>query len=709
VASGAKAGTYNLVTTSDTLPELCLGGCVYTKESDPVPGTNYCFRAGQGEVSCSGGGCEGGGGGDVEGWIEKYFEKKCSTQFNSVLNVGLSKGWQGQQCGPNENNPISNITLKVFDNADCEGKPLQEKLAQGYQSNNILIRIEDTNSWSVQATSEKFETVCQDIGNMIPFTSNYRSIRLIEKEEKVEMIRTASLDFSYNTTKNLVPAVFVLSTPYSCTNSSSGKFRSSSKDKNSKPGKKNKGQKKKNKNSKRKPKKKRPKKKSTSDYDFFERNPANKRRKRQYGGSGCGGSGWGSGGSGSGWGPGGCNWKCQPTCQYTARSTEPSMFPCHCQGLVGAGLNNSYPSGKTGRFDWYDNPAIPPYYYPTKYFLVFAEFNRRENSDLPVCDSKLSLTYNSPNKTQQITKDAPCFTKPEPPPTIMPTFPRQQGEGSGNTATPVTGDIPEPVPGSGLLTTSSSLVDSGSSFSVTSDPSGLGSGTTLPWPTSYPQYLTTINYQDMFTETEGVLIWGGSDRFWIVGCMEDSSKDKLITFDVEFFTSKEPYATPEFCGCVLSTVQGEETMAPKDLVKDCYVKAIKGGPAPRTGRTVKKRTRKDKQRRKSVRKNQRRTRKQPRKMRFGQRRKSLRAMIKSMKEKDKHFNGRSKRDIPDENFDNELFTEEDYLEEEDFLEEEDLSNDQDYEESSFHKMRNDEDDYDDYDYDYDYNMSSDWI
>ena len=52
VASGAKAGTYNLVTTSDTLPDSCLGGCVYTKESDPVPGINYCFRAGQGEVSC---------------------------------------------------------------------------------------------------------------------------------------------------------------------------------------------------------------------------------------------------------------------------------------------------------------------------------------------------------------------------------------------------------------------------------------------------------------------------------------------------------------------------------------------------------------------------------------------------------------------------------------------------------------------------------
>jgi len=191
--------------------------------------------------------------------------------------------------------------------------------------------------------------------------------------------------------------------------------------------------------------------------------------------------------------------------------------------------------------------------------------------------------------------------------------------------------------------------------------------------------------------------------------MEDSSKDKLITFDVEFFTSKEPYATPEFCGCVLSTVQGEETMASKDLVKDCYVKAIKGGPAPRTGRTVRKRPKKHTQRRKFLRDNRRRMKKRTNKIMSGQRnRKSLRKMIKSMKQQEKHFNGRSKRDIPDENFDNELFPEEDYLEDEDFLDEEDLPNDQDYEESSFYKMRNEEDDYDDYD-DYDYNMSSDWI
>ena len=120
----------------------------------------------------------------------------------------------------------------------------------------------------------------------------------------------------------------------------------------------------------------------------------------------------------------------------------------------------------------------------------------REDPDLPVCDSKLSITYNSPNKTQQITKDVPCFTKPVPPPTMMPTYPPAGGSGDQ--------DTPTAAP-SGL--------DSGSSFPLTSAPSDVGSGSSMPWPTSYPHYLTTVNYQDMFTETENVLIWGGSDRY----------------------------------------------------------------------------------------------------------------------------------------------------------------------------------------------------
>ena len=62
--------------------------------------------------------------------------------------------------------------------------------------------------------------------------------------------------------------------------------------------------------------------------------------------------------------------------------------------------------------------------------------------------------------------------------------------------------------------------------------------------------------------------------------MAESSKDKFITLEVDFFTSKEPSATPDFCGCIVNTMQGEDTMAPMGLVRDCYVKAIKDGPAP---------------------------------------------------------------------------------------------------------------------------------
>ena len=130
---------------------------------------------------------------------------------------------------------------------------------------------------------------------------------------------------------------------------------------------------------------------------FFHFEGVPKGKKRQYG---CGGSGWGSGGGG----PSACNWKCVPTCHYASWSTEASLFPCECRGVVGAGnkvsllptptsvitLGMNYsninlpsqatPAGEaslTGRIDWYEDPAIPPGFYPLKYFLVFAEFVRR--------------------------------------------------------------------------------------------------------------------------------------------------------------------------------------------------------------------------------------------------------------------------------------------------------------------------------------------
>ena len=60
--------------------------------------------------------------------------------------------------------------------------------------------------------------------------------------------------------------------------------------------------------------------------------------------------------------------------------------------------------------------------------------------------------------------------------------------------------------------------------------------------------------------------------------MPEDSFDKFITLNLDFFTSKDPKDTPELCGCLLSTIQNENTEADKKQVKDCYVKALAGGP-----------------------------------------------------------------------------------------------------------------------------------
>ena len=56
--------------------------------------------------------------------------------------------------------------------------------------------------------------------------------------------------------------------------------------------------------------------------------------------------------------------------------------------------------------------------------------------------------------------------------------------------------------------------DFGSGYgSGNGDGSGYGSESSLPWPTTYPQWLTITNHEDMFTEVDGdVLVYGKSDR-----------------------------------------------------------------------------------------------------------------------------------------------------------------------------------------------------
>ena len=246
----------------------------------------------------------------MEGWIEKYFEKQCSTQsklvflnflysfnkfiVNAMLDVYIYEdfSFNVQQCGPMEYNSIANTTLELFDRPLCEGKPVQKKLAKT-ESESFLIRVEHTETWSVRATSEKYKMRCIDIGKMVPFNSNGASIPLRkEGEEGTGIIRTASIDFNFDISIELLPDVFVQSTPFTCTNSTVGQyntfpFNSRSNNEDKKPKYKN------YKNLKKQLKKMRKlKKKVSSDYDIFEDNPA---KKRQYG---CGGSGWGSGGGG---------------------------------------------------------------------------------------------------------------------------------------------------------------------------------------------------------------------------------------------------------------------------------------------------------------------------------------------------------------------------------------------------------------------------
>jgi len=696
-----KAGTYVLVSNTDPVPDFCLGGCVYTKEDDPRPGTNYCFQDGEGNVTCSGTSCGAGGGGGVEGWIEKYFEKECSIHINSVLQVYVYKDWQFQrQCGPGSWN-VFDVTLEVFDNPRCEGKPQHETQTGNKTVSYFLTKVKNTEGWSVQASKDGYETQCKTIGIMIPFQANYQTVSMKEVKIETERVTTASVDFSFDFTTELLPDVFIQSTPSYCTNNTYGPVRSAtkSKQKSQQPWKKKS-------NSRKKPKK-------NPDYDFFPKNPAKAQSKSWGSGSGGGGC-YGVGGS-----YGGCNWKCNPTCVYSSWSTDPDVFPCECKGVVGGGLNYSRldlpsqaaPTGQAsaqGSIAWYEEDSIPPHYYPHKYFLAYAEFTRRNNSDVRVCDSKLVINWSSSNTTEMVSKEVPCFSMPVPPTTMLPTYPTTQG---GNTEQGPTTNSPQS--GSGSSTSGPPVQGYGSMLPIDSFPSDYGSGSFLPWPTSYPQWLTTVNHQDMFTEAEGVLIYGGGDRYWLVGCMAEYPQHRFVTFTVDFFTVKDPYTTPEFCGCIVNTLEDKPPMASKDLVQDCYVKAITAGPAPRTARTAKRHTipmriakhltKKEKKKLKKqgikISNNLKKRRSHKKDTRKRKALKNLRKRLRKIKKKSAPFPGRSKRDISYE----ELFDETDMIEEEVALnaEVDDVFDDNgDYEE-------NIENDYE-YDYEDDYNLSSDW-
>ena len=185
---------------------------------------------------------------------------------------------------------------------------------------------------------------------------------------------------------------------------------------------------------------------------------------------------------------------------------------------------------------------------------------------------------------------------------------------------------------------------------------------------------------------------------------------------------KDPKDTPEFCGCIVNTkMPGDTAPASKDLVRECYVKSITGGPSPRSAMTGKSKLTKTIKKKFTKRKNKhtnseskwlknRDSIKQNKKAL-----KNMKRMLGKLKYKKRGFDGRSKRDIFDEemfvdnDLERELVEEEEPTEDDD--EEEDFEEDMFEEEIQFgdkmdYESDNEFEDYEDVDYDDD--LSSDW-
>jgi len=214
---GGKSGFYSLVKESDDVPEFCIGGCVYTKEDDEKEGVYYCFKTGDMDTTCSqsSGECS-----QVEGWIEKYFEKECKSSINTVLDVGVQKDLL-HECKSNACNiPIVNTTVKLFKGRrDCIGEPVMVRYSQDPvgtckpSTAEFYLSINDQDSWSIAVEKEGFISRCVMLIKPKVFTTNAVEIEM----DHVELMKfpTLFLNVEFDATALLLPDLKVISTPMS--------------------------------------------------------------------------------------------------------------------------------------------------------------------------------------------------------------------------------------------------------------------------------------------------------------------------------------------------------------------------------------------------------------------------------------------------------------------------------------------------------------
>jgi len=234
--------------------------------------------------------------------------------------------------------------------------------------------------------------------------------------------------------------------------------------------------------------------------------------------------------------------KCFPTCLYSAWEMDAKRVPCPCKGMIGGGINISDISlpnqqetnGKAklaGSFFHYLDTLIPREWVMPKFSLTFAEFIRRNSDTVRVCESNLELAsqYLFPTGMPlQFSMKVPCFAAQIPPELIT--------------------DPPAPT-------------------NLTGNPVN---ATHSPNQTHIGKSRSTLESE--FSDVEGVLVFGGGDRFWMAAC-------EFV--EVNFFTPVDPALTPQFCGCILVTQGQPFGIATKDQVKMCYIEALQAGPSPR--------------------------------------------------------------------------------------------------------------------------------
>ena len=166
-------------------------------------------------------------------------------------------------------------------------------------------------------------------------------------------------------------------------------------------------------------------------------------------------------------------------------------------------------------------------------------YQYRGDDSVKVCESNLTVSFI--NGPWTIEKKVPCFAAKIAPTPTYPPYPGGYGSGSGFPGSGGMGSgvmpsgfptgfpgvpsgfptgfppVPSPMPAApspigslpsgfptGFPQVPSPMPPAPSPIGGL--PSGFGS---MPWPTTYPQWLTTPNYNDMWSEEETLLIYGG--------------------------------------------------------------------------------------------------------------------------------------------------------------------------------------------------------